>query len=101
MCLSSPQYKQRLFTRQHCFSCSVNGLNNVFSICMGLSLRANTICLGCNMLSMVPNVSLITVQKVDYHHTQLAQLLNPRLWDQAWSIEGPSHLHEVQTEISS
>jgi hypothetical protein len=79
MCLSSPQYKQRLFTRQHCFSCFVNGLNHVFSICMGLSLCVNTICLGYNMLAMVPNVSIITVQKVDYYRTQLEQLFNPRL----------------------
>ncbi len=46
------EYKQRLFTCQRCFSCSMNGLNCVLSICMGSSLGANTICLGCNMGGM-------------------------------------------------
>ncbi len=44
-----PQYKQRLFTRWHCFSCFVNGLNYVLLICMGSSLGVDTVCLGCNM----------------------------------------------------
>ncbi len=32
-----PQYKQRLFIHQHCFSYSVRGLNLILSICMGSS----------------------------------------------------------------
>ncbi len=38
-----------MFTHWHYFSCFVNGLNHVLLICMGSSLGANTICLGCNM----------------------------------------------------
>jgi len=45
----SSQYKQKLFTCGHCFSCFVSGLNQVLLICIRLSLGANTICLGCNM----------------------------------------------------
>ncbi len=35
--LGSPQYKQRLFVCQHCFTFFVRGLNIVLSICMGSS----------------------------------------------------------------
>ncbi len=45
---SYPQYRQRLFTHRHYFIFFVSGLNYVLSICMGLSLGANTICLRCN-----------------------------------------------------
>ncbi len=34
------------------FSCSMNGLNCVLLICMGLSLDVDTICLGWNMGGM-------------------------------------------------
>jgi len=46
---SFPQYKQRLFTRRHCFLCFMPSLNRVLLICMGSSLGVNTICLGYNM----------------------------------------------------
>ncbi len=83
----------------------MSGLNHVLSICMGSSLGANTICLGCNMggmncLNIGDNSQCFSYQSSKSRLSQLAQLHDLKLWDQAWSTWGLSRLHEVQTEIN-
>jgi hypothetical protein len=53
------------------------------------------------MLVTIPKVFPINIQKINYHNTQLMQLFDSRLWDQAWLTYGPSRLHGIQIEIGS